>query len=55
MMFFEEHHKWKFIRLLAGSSPDFPSNFGIYKGSLIWILGHVRSCKMGSFVSLVKS
>jgi hypothetical protein len=55
MMLFEEHHKRKFITWLAGSSPSFPSNFGISKGSLVGILGHVGSCKMGSFMSLVKS
>ena len=55
MMLFEEHHKWKVITWLVGSSPGFPSNFGISEGSLVGILGHVGSCKMGSFVSLVKS
>jgi hypothetical protein len=55
MMMFEENHKWKVITWLAGCSPDFPSNFGIFEGSLVGILGHVGSCKMGSFMSLVKS
>ena len=55
MMLFEEHHKWKVITWLVRYSPGFPSNFGIYEGSLIGILVHVGSCKMGSFVSLVKS
>jgi hypothetical protein len=55
MMLFEENHKWKVITWLAGSSPDFPSNLGISEGSLVGILGHVGSCKMGSFMSLVKS
>jgi hypothetical protein len=30
----DEHHKWKVIRWLFGSSLDFPSNFGILEGSL---------------------
>jgi hypothetical protein len=55
MMLFEENHKWKVITWLVGSCPGFPSNFGIFEGSLVGILGHVGSCKMGSFVSLVKS
>ena len=54
-MLLEEHHKWKVIRWLVGSSPGFPSNFGISKGNLVGILGQVASCKMGSFVSLFKS
>jgi hypothetical protein len=54
MMLFEEHHKWKVITWLAGSSPGFPSNFGISEGNLVGILGQVASCKMGSFMSLVK-
>jgi hypothetical protein len=55
MMLFEENHKWKLITWLAGSSPSFPSNFGISEGNFVGILGKVASCKMGSFVSLVKS
>jgi hypothetical protein len=55
MMLFEEHHKWKVMTWLAGSSPNFPSNFGISEGSLVGILGHVGSCNIGSFMSLLKS
>ena len=55
VMLFEENHKWKVITWLVGSSPDFPSKFGISEGSLVGILGHVGSCKMGSFVCLFKS
>jgi hypothetical protein len=55
MMLFKENHMWKFITWLAGPFLSFPSNFGIFEGSLVGILGHVGSCKMGSFVSLVKS
>jgi hypothetical protein len=40
---------------LAGSSPAFPSNFGMSEGSLVGIAGHVGSCNIGSLVSLVRS
>jgi hypothetical protein len=40
---------------LAGSSPAFPSNFGISEGSLVGIAGHVGSCNIGSFVSFLRS
>jgi hypothetical protein len=40
---------------LAGSSLGFPSNFGMSESNLVGILGQVASCKMGAFVSLVKS
>jgi hypothetical protein len=40
---------------LAGSSPAFPSNFGMSEGSFVGIAGHVASCNIGSLVSLVRS
>ena len=40
---------------LAGSSPAFPSNLGMSEGSLVGIAGHVGSCNIGSFVSLLRS
>ena len=55
MMLFEEHHKWKVMKRLVGSSPNFPSNLGMSEGSLVGILGHVGSCNIGSFMSLLKS
>ena len=36
---FDEHHKWKVITRLFGSSPNFPSNFGISEGSFAGIAG----------------
>jgi hypothetical protein len=54
-MMFEEHLKWRVTTWLAGSSPYFPSNLGIFEGSLVGTLGHVGSCNIGSFVSLLKS
>jgi hypothetical protein len=54
MILFEEHHKWKVIPWFSGSSPGFPSNFRMSKRNLVGILGQVASCRMGSFMSLVK-
>jgi hypothetical protein len=34
----EEHHKWK-ITWLLGSSPYFPSNFGMLDGNLAGMVG----------------
>jgi hypothetical protein len=55
VMLFEEHHKWKFMTWLVGYSLDFTSNLGMYEGSLVGILGHVGSCNIGAFMSLLKS
>jgi hypothetical protein len=54
-MLLEEHHKWKVMTWLAGSSPAFPSNLGMSEGSLVGIAGHVGSCNIGSFVSFLRS
>jgi hypothetical protein len=40
MMLFEEHHKWKVMIWLVGSSPSFPSNLGMSEG-------HEMSKEMG--------
>ena len=55
MMLLEEHHRWKFMTWLTGSSPAFPSNLGMSEGSLVGIAGHVGSCNIGSFVSFLRS
>jgi hypothetical protein len=55
MMLFEENHKWKVMIWLVVSSPTFPSNLGMNEGNLVGIVGHVGSCNIGSFVSLLKS
>jgi hypothetical protein len=55
MILFEEHHKWKVMIWFARSSPTFPSNLGMSKGSLVGMVGHVGSCNIGSLVSLVRS
>ncbi len=54
-MLLEEHHRWKFMTWLARSYPAFPSNLGMSEGSLVGIAGHVGSCNIGSFVSLIRS
>jgi hypothetical protein len=40
---------------LAGSSPAFPSNFGMSEGNLVGIAGHVGVCNIGSLVILLRS
>ena len=55
MILLEEDHKWKVMTWLVGYSPDLPSNLGMFEGSLVGILGHVGSCKIGSFMSLLRS
>jgi hypothetical protein len=41
--------------MIGRISPNFPSNLGIFEGSLVVILGHVGSCNIISFMSLLKS
>jgi hypothetical protein len=48
---FDEHQKWKVITWLFGSSPDFPSNFGISEGSLAGIIGQTDELKIRSLVN----
>jgi hypothetical protein len=55
MMLFEEHHRWKVMTWLAGSSLAFPSNLGMSEGNLVGIASHVGSCNIGSLVSLLRS
>jgi hypothetical protein len=54
MLLFEENHRWKVMIWLAGYSPAFPSNLGMSDDSLVGIVGHVGSCNIGSFMSLLK-
>jgi hypothetical protein len=53
-MLLEEEHRWKNTIWLVGSSLRFSSNFEMFEGNLAGIFNQVASCKMGSFVSLVK-
>ena len=50
----ETHHRWYVVILFAGSSPVFPSNFGISVGILTGTGGQARWCLIGSFVNLDK-
>jgi len=61
VMLLEQQHRWKDMMLLAWSMmllaqslDGFPSNLEMSKGNLVGMLGQVGSCKIGSFVSLVK-
>jgi hypothetical protein len=55
MMIFEKNHKWKVMKWLEGLFHAFPSNLGMPEGRLVGIAGHVGSCNIGSFVSLLRS
>ena len=50
----ETHHRWYVVIWLAGSSPVFPSNLGIFVGILTGTSGQAKWCLMGSFVSFEK-
>jgi len=52
---FNEHQRWKVVTWSPGSSPFWPSNFGMSYGSLVGIGGHVGSWLTRSFISLDKS
>jgi len=54
MMLLEERYRWNIMMWLVGSSHGFPSNLGLYKGNFVGMLGHMASCKIRSFMSLVK-
>ena len=54
-MLLEEHHRWKDMTCLVGSSPCFPSNIGMSKGSLLGMVVHVGSWYMGSLVIFARS
>ena len=51
----ETHHRWYVVMCLAGSSPIFPSNFGMSVGILTRTGGQAKWCLMVSFVSFDKS
>jgi hypothetical protein len=48
---FDQHHKWKVITWLVGSSLGLSSNFGISKGNLAGIVGQKEECSIGSLVN----
>jgi hypothetical protein len=48
---FDEHHKWKVITWLFGSSLGLPSNFGLSEGNLVGIIGQKGECSIGLLVN----
>ena len=52
---FEEHHRWKVITCVLGSSFTFPSNLGMSDGNLVRIGGQASECLIGSLINLDKS
>ena len=52
---FEEHHRWKVITCVLGSSFTFPSNLGMSNGNLVGIGGQAGECLIGSLINLDKS
>ena len=52
---FEEHHRWKVITCVLGSSFTFPSNLGMSNGNLFGIRGQVGECLIGSLINSDKS
>ena len=51
----EMHRRCYVVMWLVGSSPVFPSNFGMSVGILTETGGQAKWCLMGSFVSFDKS
>jgi hypothetical protein len=45
-MLLEEHHKWKDMTWLAGSSLTFPSNLGMFEGIFVGIFYRVGLCNI---------
>lgn len=52
---FKEHHRWKVIMCVLGSSLALPSNLGISDGSFVGIGGQAGECRIGSFINFNKS
>lgn len=52
---FEEHHKWKVIMCVLGSSLTLPSNLGISDGSFVGIGGEAGECRIISFINFDRS
>jgi hypothetical protein len=44
---FDEHHKRKVVMCAPGSSPRFPSNFGISEGNLVSVGANADHDKLG--------
>ena len=52
---FKEHHRWKVMAWVLGSSFAFPSNLGMSEGNLVGIGGQMGECLIGSLNNLDKS
>ena len=51
---FEEHHRWKVMTWVLGSSFAFPSNLGMSEGNLVGMGGQTSECLIGSLINLDK-
>jgi hypothetical protein len=51
----EEHHRWKVMMCVLGSSFTLPSNLGMPDGSFVEIGSQAGECLIGSFINLDKS
>jgi hypothetical protein len=51
----DEHHRWKVMTWLFGSSPGLQSNFGMSDDNLDGITSQWGECRIGSFKILDKS
>ena len=52
---FKEHHRWKVITCVLGSSFAFPSNLGISEGNLVGMGGQAGEFLIRSLINLDKS
>ena len=52
---FEEHHRWKVMMWVLGSSFAFPSNLRMSEGNLARMGGQTGECLIGSLINLDKS
>lgn len=55
MILLDEQHMWKVMTRFPGSSPCFPSNFGMHKGSLVGTTSQFWLWAIRLLVSLLKS
>ena len=53
-MLFYEHHRWNIMMWFWGHSPAFPSNLGMFEGSLVGMGGQNIWWQIGSFVNRAK-
>lgn len=51
----EEHQRWNDMMWLDGSFPTFPSNLGMFEGSLVGMAGQAGSWAIGPLINLLRS